>query len=145
MFVKDANISGFLGIMKSQGFALNAKVLIGIERKMYPREKEFSKLLDKQGRKWIYEPKRFNLNNTTYCPDFYIPKEKLYIEVVGSRQAYHLNKKKIAKFRRLFPKIKLLVMEWKGKKYPIAQTFFSRWQGDMEELHNFKLGLGKIL
>lgn len=52
---------------------------------MYPREKYFADLLTKQGKKWQYPVKRFQLKRTTYRPDFYLPEEDLYVEVVGSK------------------------------------------------------------
>jgi hypothetical protein len=77
---------------------------------MFPREKQFADLLDKQGRKWEYPCQRFDLGSTTYRPDFYLPKERLYIEIVGSRQAYSSNRRKIAQFIKLYPKIKFQVI-----------------------------------
>lgn len=77
---------------------------------MFPRERQFANLLDEQKRKWEYPTKRFDLGSTHYRPDFYLPKENLYIEVVGSRQAYHSNKNKIAQFIKLYPKVKFEVI-----------------------------------
>jgi hypothetical protein len=77
---------------------------------MWPRERRFADLLDEQKREWVYPSPRFRLGNTTYRPDFYLPKEDLYIEVVGTRQAYHNNRNKIAKFMEIYPKIKFKVI-----------------------------------
>ena len=43
----------------------------------------FAKYLDKNNVKWLYEPKAFDLGNTTYTPDFYLPEKDLYIEIKG--------------------------------------------------------------
>ena len=43
----------------------------------------YSKYLDKNKIKWLYEPKTFDLGDTTYTPDFYLPKTKEYIEIKG--------------------------------------------------------------
>ena len=43
----------------------------------------FAKFLDLSGYKWLYEPKAFDLGETTYTPDFYIPEWDLYIEIKG--------------------------------------------------------------
>lgn len=84
-------------------------------KKMFPREKQFADLLDKQNRKWQYPSPRFEIEDTHYRPDFYLPDENLYIEVVGSRQAYHANKRKIEKFRKLYPHIKFIIVDYKNK------------------------------
>jgi len=88
------------------------------EEKMYPREQQFANLLTKQKRKWIYHPKRFEIDDTHYEPDFYLPKENLYIEVVGTRQAFHSNKEKYKKLKELFPNINLRILTVEGKPYP---------------------------
>ena len=44
---------------------------------------EFAFLCDKNNIKWEYEPKTFDLGNTTYTPDFYLPEFNLYIEIKG--------------------------------------------------------------
>jgi len=86
---------------------------------MHKREKIFADLLDSQNRKWIYPTKRFKIGRKKYYkPDFYLPEEDLYIEVVGSRQAYHINKDKISKFKKLYPKIKFQVLNCEGNNYP---------------------------
>jgi hypothetical protein len=46
-------------------------------------EVAYAKYLDKQGIKWLYEPKTFDLGNTTYTPDFYLPESDTYIEIKG--------------------------------------------------------------
>jgi len=43
----------------------------------------FVKWLDRKNIKWQYESKTFDLENTTYTPDFYLPEFNLYIEVKG--------------------------------------------------------------
>lgn len=96
-------------------------------KKMFPREKQFADLLDKQNRKWQYPASRFKINDTHYRPDFYLPNENLYIEVVGSRQAYHANKKKIAKFLHLYPHIKFTIVDYENIPYPYlkkSEKFF---------------------
>lgn len=46
-------------------------------------EIEVAKWYDKNNIKWLYEPKAFDLDTTTYTPDFYLPEFNLYIEVKG--------------------------------------------------------------
>lgn len=43
----------------------------------------YAKYLDKQGTKWQYEPKTFDLGNSTYTPDFYLPDSDTYVEIKG--------------------------------------------------------------
>ena len=85
---------------------------------MFPKEKQFAELLNKQKRKWEYPCQRFDLGNTTYQPDFYLPNEDLYIEVVGTKNAYSANREKILKFKRKYPHIKFVVLDFKGNPYP---------------------------
>ena len=55
---------------------------------------------------WIYEPVIFRLNEEKYTPDFYDAEENIFIEVAGTRQAYHKNKEKYKLLKKLYPKIK---------------------------------------
>lgn len=89
---------------------------------MFPREKEFIELLDKNKRPWIYQARRFKLSKTTYTPDFYLPEEDLYIEVVGTSQAYRANKEKIAEFKKLYPQVKFVILDYKGNALIINKT-----------------------
>ena len=56
---------------------------------------------------WTYEPAIFYLHGPRYIPDFYDKKENVFIEVCGSRQAYHQNKGKYLLFNEYFPGLKL--------------------------------------
>jgi hypothetical protein len=46
-------------------------------------EIKFAKWLDEHFVPWKYESKTFDLGNTTYTPDFYLPEINLYIEIKG--------------------------------------------------------------
>ena len=85
---------------------------------MHTREKIFADMLISQKRKWLYESKRFKLKTSHYTPDFYLPNENLYIEIIGTRQAYHANKKKISEFKTLYPNINFIILDYKGNPYP---------------------------
>ena len=87
---------------------------------MFPKEKQFANILNKQNRKWKYPAKRFKLKNTTYRPDFFLPDENLYIEVVGTRQAYHQNKHKIAELK------KLIIVDFEGHELKILVSKLKR-------------------
>ncbi len=71
-------------------------------------EIRFAQFLDLSGYKWQYESKTFDLEDTTYTPDFYIPQWDLYIEIKG----YFSDKAKIKlkKFKKLYKKIHLIII-----------------------------------
>ena len=46
-------------------------------------EVAYAKYLDKNNLKWEYERDTFNLKNTTYTPDFYLPETNQYVEIKG--------------------------------------------------------------
>ncbi len=46
-------------------------------------EIKYAKYLDSQNIKWEYESKTFDLGETTYTPDFYIPRTCIFVEVKG--------------------------------------------------------------
>ena len=63
---------------------------------------------------WQHQPASFRLNGVNYSPDFYDAERDTFIEVSGSRQAYHANKDKYEKFKELFPKIDFEVRKTDG-------------------------------
>jgi len=71
-------------------------------------EIKYAEYLDKLRIDWQYEPKRFNLGNTTYCPDFYLPKQDLHIEIKGYSSDVFIKKFKL--FKKLYPKVKIDVL-----------------------------------
>lgn len=59
-------------------------------------ERRFAKFLEAKGVDFIPHPRPpFRLGIIKYTPDFYLPAEKTYVEVVGSRQALQQNLPKI--------------------------------------------------
>ncbi len=46
-------------------------------------EKELAKWFDKNNIQWIYEKKRFKVDDETYLPDFWLTEEKTFVEVKG--------------------------------------------------------------
>jgi hypothetical protein len=69
----------------------------------------YAKYLTKNHIKWQYEPKIFDLGETTYRPDFYLLKTKQFIEIKGywTKEAIY----KFELFKILYPNIKILVLE----------------------------------
>jgi len=68
----------------------------------------YAKYLDKQGIKWQYEPKAFDLGNCTYRPDFYLSETDTYIEIKGFWRKDAL--KKFRLFQKLCSNIKIKVL-----------------------------------
>ncbi len=58
---------------------------------------------------WIYQPAVFYMEDEKYFPDFYDGNTNVFIEVVGTKQAYFQNKHKYELFRKVFPLIKFEV------------------------------------
>ena len=56
---------------------------------------------------WIYQPCTFKLNSDKYTPDFYDGVRHAFIEVSGSRQAYHSNKNKYDLLRKIHKNLML--------------------------------------
>lgn len=64
--------------------------------------------LDRKGIKWEYEPRRFDLGDCTYLPDFYLPEHGVYWEVKGWLGPN--SQRKINRFRQVHPDIPLVVV-----------------------------------
>lgn len=69
---------------------------------------------------WYHEPITFRLDDTTYTPDFYEPERNVFIEVIGSRQAYHENKHKYKKLAKKYPFVKLEFRCADGEKVELS-------------------------
>jgi len=68
----------------------------------------YAKYLDRNIIKWEYEPKTFDLGNTAYTPDFYLPESDTYVEIKGwMRKEASI---KIKKFIKQNPNIKYLLL-----------------------------------
>ena len=66
-------------------------------------EVEFTKFFTHNN--WKYHPCHFRFNGEGYQPDFYDGERNMFIEVVGTRQAFSANKEKYKKFIATYPKI----------------------------------------
>ena len=72
-------------------------------------EVKYAKYLDFNNIKWSYESKTFDLGNTTYTPDFYLPETDEYIEIKGWwSDKFDI---KLKKFTSLYSNINLTVYE----------------------------------
>lgn len=68
----------------------------------------YAKYLDKNNIKWLYESKRFYFKDCTYCPDFYLPDQDLYIEIKGYWREN--TKKRFDLFKKNYSKIKIKLL-----------------------------------
>lgn len=82
-----------------------------------PAEYAFSRIMADRGVQLQFIGRngtRFSLNTSTYRPDFFDPRQGIYYEVSGSRQAFHANKEKYAKFRKMYPDLPLMIVKPDG-------------------------------
>ena len=90
---------------------------------MWPSEQNFANLLTRQKREWLYPVPTFKLHTSTYRPDFFLPKENLYIEVTASRTAYTKNLKKYKLFKKLYPHFNFVIVDINNNPYPYSKDF----------------------
>lgn len=64
-------------------------------------EARLAKLLDASGIEWKYEPKRFDLEDCTYLPDFFLPATGEYVEVKGWMRPE--DQRRIDRFKEVHP------------------------------------------
>ena len=88
------------------------------ERFAHPSERLFAQLLTLYGLEWLYEPIEFPLAWNErgeairgFRPDFYLPEQRLFIELTVQEQRLVTKKNwKIRHFRRLYPEFELMVV-----------------------------------
>lgn len=92
---------------------------------MHPSEKQFADVLTSRGKTWKTHPCRFKLGHTTYTPDFYCPEDDIYYEVKKTCSSKEI--RKILKFKKVYPKIKLNVVSPQGYPYysPESDSYIS--------------------
>jgi hypothetical protein len=74
---------------------------------------------------WIHHPATFHFNGSKYQPDFYDRERNVFIEVVGTRQAYHLNKDKYEEFRKYYSAINFELRRPSGEV--LSETERMQW------------------
>lgn len=90
-------------------------------------EANFARVLNLLKIKWLYAPKRFNLDKHTYRPDFYLPEDNKFIEIKNFMGQYSLERDRL--FRQKYPQITLEVISSKEYKEienqykPIIETW----------------------
>lgn len=84
----------------------------------HPFEQDFSRILTYYRIRWAYEPTSFTLAWTPdgrpaemFTPDFYLPDQRLYVELTTMRQRLVTRKhRKIRRLRELYPNIRIKLL-----------------------------------
>lgn len=71
---------------------------------------------------WTYQPATFRFNGEIYQPDFYDSERNMFIEVAGTRQAFHDNISKYRKFIKAYPKIGFEIRYTSGQLLPFSES-----------------------
>lgn len=87
-------------------------------------EKLFSDYLETLDVQYIYQPKVSILKSIGYTPDFFVLQNNSFYEVVGTRQAFSQNKRKILLAQSLVP---LFIVHPDGSPYLYNQKTSSRY------------------
>jgi hypothetical protein len=72
-------------------------------------ESGYARYLDLNRITWQYEPKTFDLGETTYTPDFYLPETDEYIEIKGYKSDIFIKKFKL--FKQIYSEIKIKILD----------------------------------
>jgi hypothetical protein len=86
---------------------------------MSASEDQFAALLERGGKLYFEQPKKFKLPPPyhSYRPDFYVVDDGIFYEVVGTRQAYSYNRKKYKLFASEYPDLRLEIVKPDGSLY----------------------------
>ena len=90
----------------------------GDEGFAHPAEQDFSRLLSYYRIRWVYEPTTFALAwaadgrpSQMFTPDFYLPDQRLYIELTTMRQRLVTRKnRKLRRLRELYPNVRIKLL-----------------------------------
>ena len=90
-------------------------------------EANVCRILQFRGIAYEYEPRRFDLGDTTYCPDFGFANGR-YWEIKGYQTAEW--KAKFAKFRMMYPEVEIAIID--SKEYSLManswKDFIPSWE-----------------
>jgi predicted transcriptional regulator len=78
---------------------------------------------------FVYHPPRFVLGDLSYQPDFYDLTTGEYIEVIGTKQAFHQNKHKYKELKRLVKGVCLLLKNPDGSDYVPTNIVYRKKAG----------------
>jgi len=90
-------------------------------------EANVARVLNHKGIKWLYEPRvfffgEFKSGTLTYCPDFYLPDQEIWLEVKG--QITPKGKTAIRRFKKFFPEEASKLFAITGTDKTAAAKFF---------------------
>ena len=91
--------------------------------KMHQAERIYADMLERNGIKYVFPVPLMEIGvHTKYRPDFYLPESDTYVEVVGSRQAYSVNKYKYNLFKDFYRNKRFIVVNPDGTPFPPNKT-----------------------
>jgi hypoxanthine-guanine phosphoribosyltransferase len=84
----------------------------------HPAERDLAEILTRFGVRWAYEPTSFALDygldgrpSEMFTPDFYLPDERLYVELTTMRQRLVTRKnRKLRRLREVYPDIRIRIL-----------------------------------
>ena len=81
-------------------------------------ERHYALKLDASGIPWE-RGRCFRFANSRYTPDFYLPIERVYVEIIGTRQRWSQIRKsgKLQAFKSHYPSVVLRVLDKDGNPY----------------------------
>lgn len=82
---------------------------------------------------WIHHPAIFKIGFVSYSPDFYDAKRNVFIEVAGTRQAYHQNKQKLIEFKKHYPLINFEIRQTSGETINPLDEARKSWDCEKDE------------
>lgn len=81
---------------------------------------------------YIYHPQWFYFKNgTKYMPDFYCENDNTFIEISGTKQAYHFNKHKYEKMKCEFPHINFRIIRLDKTERKLKVYDFPESEGNL--------------
>ncbi|MDP2838048.1 MAG: hypothetical protein Q8O53_02105 [Candidatus Moranbacteria bacterium] len=95
-------------------------------------EANYARVLNFLGKKWIHQPRTFQLQSQKYTPDFYLPDEDAYIEIKNFFSEYSLNRDR--QFREIYPDLKLIVIS--KKEYSVLEEQYAKKIKEWEYKHS---------
>jgi hypothetical protein len=98
-------------------------------------EEAFAHILDYYGVEWQYEPRTFPLKwdasgavTEAFAPDFYLPKEDLYVELTTLRPELSTHKnRKLKRMKALYPEVRVKLF-----KRPDVRGMMTKYGMDQE-------------
>lgn len=109
----------------------NSPLVSGRGFYLHERELDFIRNYFKHS-DWVAKPVMFNLSNDIkYTPDFYDSVTNTFIEVAGTRQAYHINKNKYELLKSKFPQIKFEIRKSDGSLLTTDKNGLFSWPCDI--------------